>query len=57
MIIGALPFIMMALLSLINPAYIALLFTTTGGHKALAGGAFWMSTGIAVMAKMVRFEI
>jgi tight adherence protein B len=57
MIIGALPFIMMALLSLINPGYIALLFTTTGGHKALAGGAFWMSTGIAVMAKMVRFEI
>jgi tight adherence protein B len=57
MIIGALPFIMMALLSLINPAYIALLFTTPGGHKALLGGAIWMSTGIAVMARMVRFEI
>jgi tight adherence protein B len=57
MIIGALPFIMMGLLSLINPGYIALLFTTSGGHKALMGGAFWMSTGVAVMAKMVRFEI
>jgi tight adherence protein B len=57
MIIGSLPFIMMALLSLVNPAYIALLFTTPGGHKALAGGAVWMLTGIGVMAKMVRFEI
>jgi tight adherence protein B len=57
MIIGALPFIMMALLSVINPGYIALLFTTTAGNKALLGGALWMSTGIAVMAKMVRFEI
>jgi tight adherence protein B len=57
MIIGALPFIMMGLLSIVNPDYISLLFTTTGGHKALFGGAVWMSIGIAVMAKMVRFEI
>lgn len=57
MIIGALPFIMLALLSLVNPDYIALLFTTERGHHFLEFGAAMMSTGIAVMTKMVKFEI
>ncbi len=57
MIIGALPFIMLALLSLVNPDYIALLFTTERGHHMLEFGAAMMSTGVGVMAKMVKFEI
>jgi len=57
MIIGALPFIMLALLSVVNHDYIALLFTTERGHHYLEFGSAMMSTGIAVMAKMVKFEI
>ncbi|HEX6843069.1 MAG TPA: type II secretion system F family protein [Stellaceae bacterium] len=57
MIIGALPFIMMVLLSLINHSYIALLFTTERGHHMLEFGGCMMLTGIGVMAKMVKFEI
>jgi tight adherence protein B len=57
MIIGALPFIMLALLSLVNHDYIALLFTTERGHHMLEFGGAMMSTGVGVMAKMVKFEI
>jgi tight adherence protein B len=57
MIIGALPFIMAAMLSFIAPQYIGVLVKTTAGHKAIMGGAAWMATGIAVMSKMVRFEV
>jgi tight adherence protein B len=57
MIIGALPFIMMALLSVVNHDYIALLFTTERGHHMLEFGATMMCTGVGVMAKMVKFEI
>jgi tight adherence protein B len=57
MIIGALPFIMMLLLSVVNRPYIALLFTTERGHHMLEFGGCMMGFGIAVMAKMVKFEI
>jgi tight adherence protein B len=57
MIIGALPFIMLALLSVVNNDYIALLFTTERGHHFLEFGAAMMSTGVGVMSKMVKFEI
>jgi tight adherence protein B len=57
MIVGSLPFIMLAILSGVNPAYIARLFDTTLGNKMLAGGALAMSTGIYVMQKMAKFEI
>ncbi|HZB92473.1 MAG TPA: type II secretion system F family protein, partial [Stellaceae bacterium] len=35
MIIGSLPFIMMAILSVVSPSYIGLLFNTTTGHHLL----------------------
>lgn len=57
MIIGALPFIMLGVLSVVNHNYIALLFTTDRGHRMLFYGACMMGTGVGVMAKMVRFEI
>lgn len=57
MIIGALPFVMMALLSLVNPDYLSLLFTRPLGHTLLAVGAGSIGMGVFIMAKMVRFEI
>ncbi len=57
MIIGALPFIMLALLSVVNYDYIALLFTTERGHHMLEFGGCMMGTGVSIMAKMVKFEI
>ena len=57
MIIGALPFIMVGILSVVNSAYISLLFTTERGHHLLIAAACSMSFGIAVMTKMVKFDI
>jgi tight adherence protein B len=57
MIIGALPFIMLGVLAAVNFEYISLLFTTERGHKILMGASLSMSFGVAVMTKMVKFDI
>lgn len=57
MIIGALPFLMMAILMLINPDYIMQLFTKPLGHTLLAVAGGMMAMGTYVMSRMVRFEI
>jgi tight adherence protein B len=57
MIIGALPFVMVGSLSFVNPDYIALLFTTDRGNHLLMAASGSMTFGIAVMARMVRFDI
>jgi tight adherence protein B len=57
MIIGALPFLMMAVLSVADAGYLSVLFTKHLGHLLLGGGGVSMSLGILVMAKMVRFDI
>jgi tight adherence protein B len=57
MIIGALPFIMMGILTLVSKDYISLLFTTVRGHHMLLAAACSMSFGVAVMTKMVKFDI
>jgi tight adherence protein B len=57
MIVGALPFLMMGLLSAINWEYISLLFTHPTGHTQLTIAGGMMMTGIFIMAKLVRFEI
>ena len=56
-IIGALPFIMMLVLGVMNPDYISLLFTTARGHHLLMGAACSMTLGVGVMVKMVKFDI
>lgn len=56
-IIGSLPFIIMAALSVLNPAYLNPLFNTTIGNIMLGTCAVWMLTGILVMRKMINFEI
>jgi len=57
MIIGSLPFLMMGVLSVADRGYLAVLFTDHLGNMLLAGGVTSMTLGVAVMAKMVRFDI
>ncbi len=57
MIIGALPFLTGAVISWINPDYMAKLFTDPRGLMMLVAGACSMLLGVFVMAKMVRFDI
>jgi tight adherence protein B len=55
-IIGALPPIVMILVYLTTPDYIALLWTHPTGQLMLTGCVIWMSTGIFVMKKMINFD-
>jgi len=57
MIIGSLPFLITGALLLVQPDYIAMLFNTEMGHIMLAGVLLWMGLGIAIMKKMVSFQI
>ena len=56
-IIGSLPFIVTALLWLVSPEYINLLFTDNMGQIMVMGGIIWMSMGILVMKQMINFDI
>jgi tight adherence protein B len=56
MIIGSLPFIVMALVYMVRPDYMTLLFTTTPGNVILLCCGFMMSLGILTMNKMVNFK-
>lgn len=55
-IIAALPFIMAALVSMSNPGYMLVLFTTQTGKLMIAGSLFWMFLGVMMMRKMIRFD-
>ena len=55
-VLASLPFIVMLLVYITTPAYIALLWQKTTGHFMLACSAFWMSCGIFVMRKMINFK-
>lgn len=57
MIIGSLPFAVAGMVSIMNPDYLTPLFTTQIGNILLVVGLGWMGVGIAVMKKMVSFEI
>ncbi|WP_374472533.1 type II secretion system F family protein [Phenylobacterium sp.] len=57
LIIGALPFVMAALMYTVNPAYIRLLVTDELGRLMAAAGLASLTVGALVMRKMVRFEI
>jgi tight adherence protein B len=55
-VLGALPFVVMLLVYITTPAYIALLWTTQVGQLLLVGAGIWMSVGILVMKKMINFK-
>ncbi|MBV9557321.1 MAG: type II secretion system F family protein [Pseudolabrys sp.] len=55
-IIGALPLVVMSLVWLTSPSYIALLWTDSFGRVMLACCAAWMTIGVLVMRKMINFD-
>ena len=55
-IIGSLPIVVMVLVCLTTPDYIALLLTERLGHFMLLCCGAWMTIGILVMKKMINFE-
>ncbi len=56
-IVGALPFIVFAMIYMINPGYLGGFFTDDRLIVTGLGGLTWMSIGAFIMAKMVSFEI
>jgi tight adherence protein B len=56
MIIGAMPFVVAGLLTVIRPQYVSLLFTTDGGRIVLLVCAISMGLGILVMRNMINFK-
>ena len=56
-IIGAVPFLVVGALYVSSPAYVSLLWITTHG-RIIAGIAIcWMAVGVAMMKKMISFDI
>jgi tight adherence protein B len=56
-IIGSLPFVIMGMLTIMNPNYLNPMFNTNMGNMLLMGSAMWMTLGVLVMRKMINFEI
>jgi tight adherence protein B len=56
-ILGSLPFVMFLLVYFLNHSYAVELFNDPRGMMMVGAGMGSLLTGIAVMAKMVRFEI
>jgi len=56
-IIGSLPVIVGALIAVVSPSYIAILFTSGVGHMILFAGVLTMAMGVLVMRKMINFEL
>ncbi len=56
-IIGALPFVIMGALTLMNPTYLNPMFYTSMGNMLLVGSGLWMLMGVLVMRFMINFEI
>jgi tight adherence protein B len=57
MIVGALPFIVFAMVYMMNPGYMSGFFTDDRLIVAGLGAMVWMGIGVFIMAKMVNFEI
>jgi len=56
-IIGSLPFAVVAIISVTSPNYMAPLFYTEAGHIIIGGGLMYMMIGIGIMAKMINFKM
>jgi tight adherence protein B len=55
-VLASLPFVVMLLVYLSTPKYIAMLWTTKSGNFMLGIAAFWMMCGVLVMRKMINFK-
>ena len=56
MVLGSLPFIVMTMVYITTPHYIALLWTTKVGQMLLIAAGIWMSIGLLTMRKMINFK-
>ncbi|MGE0255569.1 MAG: type II secretion system F family protein [Alphaproteobacteria bacterium] len=56
-ILGSLPFVMAGLIWAVNAGYVATLLDDPRGAKLIAAGLVSQAIGVAIMARMVRFEI
>ncbi|NKB22121.1 MAG: pilus assembly protein TadB [Alphaproteobacteria bacterium] len=57
LILGSLPFLMFAIMFVLNPEYVMQLFSDARGLLMIGAGFGSLGVGVLVMAKMVRFEI
>jgi tight adherence protein B len=55
-VIGCMPVGVAALLSVVNPHYLTVMFTDPRGHLLLGAGAVIMAFGTMVMRKMINFK-
>ncbi len=55
-IIGALPFIMLGVISALNFDYMNVMFTDPRGQLALLVGFIWMSIGMFIISKLINFD-
>jgi tight adherence protein B len=51
------PFVLAALMALMNPTFMAPLFTTTAGHVMIAGALVSISFGALILKKIVSFKV
>jgi len=56
-IIGAVPFLVVAALYASSPAYVSQLWTTAHGRMIAGIAVCWMAIGVAMMKKMIAFDI
>ena len=56
-IIGVLPPGVMALVTVMTPSYMMIMYTDQRGQMLLAGGALWMAVGAFIMKRMINFKI
>ncbi|ABB23532.1 type II secretion system F family protein [Pelodictyon luteolum] len=56
-VLGSMPFVLMMVLSLINPEYISLLWTTSRGNNLMLIGAGLMSVGFVVLKRIVQIKV
>lgn len=55
-IIGALPFFIMGVMTVLNPTYLAPMFNTSIGNILVVGCGVWMLIGVLVMRQMINFD-
>jgi tight adherence protein B len=56
-ILGSLPFALCAIIGVMSPDYIAVLYTDPRGMMLAGAGLLSIGIGIGIMAKLIRFEI
>jgi tight adherence protein B len=57
LVLCAMPFLIVAMLFVLNPAYIMVLFTTPTGHMMLTVGIIMLVLGVLVMRRMIRASL